>query len=172
MLTLTINPKNKDKFQRLLEFLRQVLSVCDELKIRPILDGSLAVLAYTQNPKLIVNNVNFSFPEKDYPKLSEALNKAGINAEIKEWHVLQARKDDLKVEFSDINYWFSNLGIPIDSDILSLDDLKFRILKLDTLIAFYKGGIDDTKDDPKKVQKHKDMLEKYHLLLQVQRDQR
>jgi hypothetical protein len=42
-------PKNREHFSRLLDFCRQVLALCSELGIEPVLSGSLAVFGYTQS---------------------------------------------------------------------------------------------------------------------------
>lgn len=160
-------PKNKDKYLKLIKFLKEVLPVCQSLNIEPILDGSLAILAHTKSSELIVNDVDFSYPEKDYPRLVKALNRVSINAEVKEWHVLQARKDNLKIEFSDIEHWYK--GIPTRHEILIIDDLKIKMLDLDSLIAYYRKGLDDTKDNRDKKEKYEDILNKYNFLIEFKK---
>lgn len=166
-LSLVIYPKNKSKFNRLQIFLEDVLKVADDLELKPILDGSLAVLVYTKKSDLVVNDIDFSLPEKEFPKFKEALEETGHKAEIKEWHVLQVRKDDLKIEFSDVNFWYSNIGVPIEYDFLEIDDFEIRILKLKTLKAFYKRGLDNTKGDPEKRAKYTDIKKKYEELINI-----
>src|ERR1041384_2382194 len=98
MLTLQRYPKNKEKFIRLLEFFKEILDLCHALNIAPILDGSLAVFAYTRDHEMNVNDVDLSSPESEFPKVSQALEAKGISYKLREWHVLQILKDDLKVE--------------------------------------------------------------------------
>jgi len=49
MITLDGFPQNKDKYIRLFEFFNEILDICNDLNITPILDGSLAVFEYTRN---------------------------------------------------------------------------------------------------------------------------
>jgi hypothetical protein len=103
-------PKNRAHFSRLLEFCKEILSVCNDLGIAPILSGSLAVFAYTRNQAIRVNDIDLACSERDFPRLSRALGERGIAYELKAWHVLQARRDDLKVEFDSLEYWMAGLS--------------------------------------------------------------
>lgn len=104
MIYIDTYPRNKDKVVRLINFLVEVLDACEELKIKPILDGSLTVFLYTKNSQLAINDIDLSYPEKFYTEIQKLLLSKGFKAEIKEWHVLQVRKDDLKIEFGDTDY--------------------------------------------------------------------
>jgi hypothetical protein len=166
MIKLTGFPKNKEKFNRLIEFFKKVLSICTELDISPIVDGSLAVFAYTKNPNITINDIDLSLPESEYPKIMKALENGNIECKMMEWHVLRVLKDDLKIEFGDIEYWFS--GIPIEHQILQIDKYKIKILSLKTLTAFYKRGMEDRlKKVPLEKEKYGALKYKYDLLRSI-----
>ena len=166
MLKINKLPKNKDKFVRLIDFLIEVLNVCKDINVQPVLDGSLAVFLYTKNKDIVVNDIDLSYPEKDYPRIESALIKSGFNAKIQEWHVLQVRKDDLKVEFSDTDYWYP--GVPIEhQEYLVVGEHKLKILKLDSLISFYEIGLKNLKLDEEKQQKYQEVKTKYEMLKKV-----
>lgn len=141
MITLDSFPKNKDFFIRLLEFFKEILDICNDLNIAPILDGSLAVFAYTKNRDIIVNDIDLSFTEAEYPKIIKILEEKEVNYKLREWHVLQVLKDDLKIELGSIEYWLE--GLPIDCETLQIDEYRIKILSLRSLREFYKRGMED-----------------------------
>jgi len=130
------------------------------------LDGSLAVFLYTKNKDVVVNDIDLSYLEKDYPKIESALTKSGFNAKIQEWHVLQVRKDDLRVEFGDTDCWYP--GVPIEyQGYLEVGEHKLKILKLDSLISFYEIGLKNLKLDTEKQQKFSEVKKKYEMLKKI-----
>ena len=141
MVTLHHFPKNKDKFPRLIEFFKEVLDICDELNIAPVLNGSLAVFIYTENQEMNVNDVDLSCSEMDFPGIMNALEARGIEYKLMEWHVLQVLKDDLKVELDSVEYWYKDL--PTDCVTLQVDNHKVNMLTLSSLKEFYRQGMKD-----------------------------
>src|SRR5574341_2101664 len=109
MRTLAHFPKNRDHFMRLMEFFKEVLDICYAFSLTPVLDGSLAVLAYTANQDMSVNDVDLSCSEAEFPKLMGALDDRGIKYKLRDWHVLQILRDDLKIEFGAQEYWYKEL---------------------------------------------------------------
>ena len=109
MIRLSLFPKNKDKFARLIEFCKEILYICDELHIAPVLSGSLAVFAYTQNQDMNVNDVDLSCSETEFPKITNVLIERSVSYKLREWHLLQIFRDDLKVEFDSVEYWYKDL---------------------------------------------------------------
>lgn len=162
MLRLESFPKNKNKFVRLIEFLKVLLDICSELNIAPVLDGSLAVFAYTQNREMIVNDIDLSCSEADFPRIIKALDERAIDYRLKEYHVLQALKDDLKVEFDSAEYWLEDL--PADYVTLQVDDIRIKMLDLDSLKEFYKCGMQASETNENEQAKYGALKEKYSLL--------
>ena len=164
-LTLDGFPKNKDKFVRLIEFFKKTLDICNDLNITPVLDGSLAVFAYTGNQEMNVNDVDLSCPEADFHRIIEALEQKGLNYKLREWHVLQVLQDDLKVDLGSAEYWLKNLQI--DYETLQVDDYRIKMLGLNSLKEFYKRGMDDRATKADERMKYEALKEKYELLNSV-----
>jgi hypothetical protein len=141
MITLNHFPKNKDKFVRLIEFFKVVLNICDELSITPLLNGSMAVFAYTEDQKMNVNDVDLSCSETEFPRIINILEERGIGYKLREWHVLQVLRDDLKVELDSMEYWYK--GLPIECETLQMDNYEVNMLSLSSLMEFYRQGMRD-----------------------------
>ena len=89
MITLDHFPENKEQFIRLIGFLKEVLELLDDLCISPILNGSLAVLAYTQDQDMSVHDVDLPCSEAEFSRIIDVLDEKGLSYRLKEWHVLQ-----------------------------------------------------------------------------------
>ena len=139
MIRLKHFPKNKDKFMRLIEFLKEILDICHGLGISPVLDGSLAVFVYTEDQDLNVNDVDLACSETEFPKIIRALEERSIRYQLREWQVLQILKDDLKIELDSMEYWYKDL--PKVYDILQIDHHKVNMLSVHSLREFYRQGM-------------------------------
>ena len=147
MLQITIFPSNKDFFVRLLDFCKEVINICDEKKVEPILYGSLAVLIYTENSKMNVNDIDMLIREKDFAKIIKVLKERKIKYNHDEkWHVLQVLKDDLKIEFDSIDFWQREL--PQDFKEVNLCEKRMKILSLRTLKKIYEKASEISQDNP------------------------
>lgn len=69
----------------------------------------MAVRAFTQDLTITVRDIDLNCSEDEFPRLQHALEETGIFCEIQQWHVLQARRDGLKVEFSAIEFWMRGI---------------------------------------------------------------
>ena len=164
MITLNYFPKNKGKFIRLVEFCKAVLDICHGLNISPVLDGSLAVFAYTQDQDMDVNDVDLACSETDFPKIIHALEERRISYKLKEWHVLQIWNDDLKIELDSVEYWYKDL--PMDYEILQIDHYKIIMLGLDSLRELYRQGMAEcaTKTEENEKIRYQALKVKYEAL--------
>ena len=153
MITLSHSPTNSDKFARLIEFLKEVLDICSELDISPVLEGSLAVFAYTQDTEMTVNDVDLACSEKEFSKMISILEGRRIDYKLREWHVLQILKDDLKVELGSMEYWYKDL--PINYETLRIDNYSIKMLALNSLKEFYRQGLKDRMHKPEETEKLK-----------------
>jgi hypothetical protein len=137
-------PQNAEHFSRLLEFCKEVLALCDDLGITPTLSGSLAVFGYTQDPAMQVNDIDLACSEQEFPRLGRALEAKGIACRLKGYHVLQARRDDLKVEFDSSEYWMA--GLPETYHTLVVGGCAFQVVTLSSLTELYRRGYEATAD--------------------------
>jgi hypothetical protein len=171
-MKLSKTPQNEEKFLRLYDFFREILDICHGIGVYPILEGSLAVFLYTGNDELVVDDIDLSHSEKHFPKIVEALVEHDISAEIKEWHELEARRDDLKVEFGDPDYW--RPGVPIESDDdVEIGNHKVDVLRFDSLISSYEIDVRRLRKETLyrfpfgKRQKYLDVKKTYQLLVKT-----
>lgn len=164
MIRLDYFPKNKDKFIKLIEFCKDVLDICKELDVTPVLDGSLAVFAYTKNQELSVDDVDLSCSEADFPRIIRVLEERKISYQLREWHVLQILKDELKIELDSREYWYQDLQS--DYEILQIDTPTINMLSLNSLREFYRRGMEDRakKTDEHEKQKYESLKVKYEAI--------
>ena len=153
MVVLNHFPKDKDRFLRLIEFCKEVLNICNDLGIAPILNGSLAVFAYTGSEDINVNDVDLACSETEFPKIITALQERSISYKLKEWHVLQIWKDDLKVELDSIEYWYKDLSMV--GETLQIGEYKINMLNLNSLKELYGRGMRDTIDKTEENERRK-----------------
>lgn len=160
-------PQNSEHFSRLLAFYRDIDRVCHDLHITPLLSGSLAVFAYTRNQMMRVNDLDLACSESAFPRLSDALAAHGMASEVKAWHVLQVRREGLKVEFDSIEHWFA--GVATGYDTLSIDECVFNVVELSSLRELYRRGLEEVmqRHDAGRGARYAAIAEKYALLSAV-----
>jgi hypothetical protein len=167
MITLSHFPGNKEKFVRLIEFLKEILDICGELNIAPLLNGSLAVFAYTGNHEMEVNDVDLACAETDFQRIISVLEEREIGYKLKEWHVLQILRNDLKVELDSVEHWYK--GLPMNYETLQVDNHQVRMLGLDGLKEFYRRGLSNTveKTDANEKMKYAALKSKFEALERI-----
>ena len=167
MIVLDYFPKNKDRFLRLIEFCKEVLDICSDLGLSPILNGSLAVFAYTKDRTMMVNDVDLACSEKEFPKIISVLEERSIRYKLKEWHVLQIWKDDLKVELDSLEYWYKDLSTV--GETLQIDNHRINMVSLKNLQEFYQRGMKETaaKMEDNERRKYEALKGKYETLEKV-----
>jgi len=158
----SMNSQTDERFSRLLAFADDVLAVCDALGIDPFLDGSMAVKALTQDPTIPVRDIDLNCSEAEFPRLQRALEEAGIFCEIQDWHVLQARREGLKVEFAATEIWLQGITGPYET--LQLGSRTIRMVNRDALRELYQRGFDATAGIPSEREKHEKIAAKLRVL--------
>lgn len=159
------HPHNNIFFARLLVFFKEILDICNDLDISPILVGSVAVLAYTKDPAIDVYDVDLAIPEAEYARITKIFEEKSIEYKLRNHHVLQAKRGDLKVELDSIEYWFRS--IPLDCDTVQVDEHRVQILGLPSLTKFYAQGMEDRlkkSADPNERAKFEALRAKHTLL--------
>ena len=155
---------NGEHVSRLLAFCREVMAVCTELGIAPVLSGSLAVFGYTQDGTMEIHDIDLACSALEFPRLQCALGAQGIHSELRPWHVLQALRDDLKVEFDSMEYWLADL--PGEYQTLVVDGVRFKVMGLSGLRELYRRGLEATCGEVEG-EKHLAIAEKYEALCAV-----
>jgi hypothetical protein len=165
------HPRNWEHVLKLLEFGKQIVAICSELDIHPILSGSLAVFGYTQRQEMAVNDIDLACSELAFPRLSLALETHGIAHTLKPWRVLQVHKGALKVEFDSLEHWMAGLPDVYDTfDTLIIDGYTFNVVSLATLRELYRRGLADTANQSDEVNqaKYAAIAGKYEALCSIQ----
>ncbi len=151
-----------DRVSQLLAFANDVLTVCDALGIDPVLDGSMAVRAFTQDLTITVRDIDLNCSEDEFPRLQRVLEETGIFCEIQDWHVLQARRDGLKVEFSAIEFWMDGISGPYET--LQVGNRAVRMVSRGALRELYQRGFDATAGVVSEREKHEKIAAKLRAL--------
>ena len=164
MIEVTAAPGNEQHFSRLMAFARDMLSVCDDIGLVPFLDGSLAVFAYTQDAGMDVHDLDLNCSEAWFPRLLQALESQGFDAKVTDWHVLQVRRDGLKVEFGATEYWMQE--IPDAPETARIGDIRLAMVSLDDLRKLYRRGLVATSETgaDQDAPKHRAIAKKLRLL--------
>jgi len=159
-------PKNKERFAKLIGFFKTILDICEDLNISPVVDGSLAVFAHTKDKYINVNDVDLSISEAEYPKIMSALKGKRIKYRLREWHVLEVLKDDLKVGFGSAERW--SRGLPTNYETLQIGSYKIKMLSHTGLIKQYRVAMRDKKkksyENAREATKYLALKEKYEML--------
>ena len=87
--------------------------------------------------------------------------------ELKAWHVLQAHKDGLKVEFDSIEHWMAALWE--ECDTLIIDGYSFKVVGLSSLRELRRRGLEAvaSQSNELKPAKYLAIAEKYTILCTV-----
>ncbi len=159
MIVLDEYPLNKKHFFKLKEFFKEVVQILKEAKSKPVLYGSLGVLAHTNDRTIEVNDIDLLVKEKYFEKIIELLEEKDVGfRHDKKWHVLQIFKEDLKIEIDSIDYWQPKLAK--EYDIIKIDGLKMKILTLKSLKEVYRKASESSDDKPEENRKKLELLEK------------
>lgn len=164
------HPQNQEHWTELQSFACEIIAICADLAIVPVLSGSLAVFAYTRQA-IPVNDIDLACSEADFPRLSAALTGQGIRTTLKAWHVLQAWRGALKVEFDAWEYWMADLPTT-EADTLVIDGLTCRMVCLSNLKELYRRGLVATagQEDAINQAKYAAIREKYTALCAIEAD--
>ena len=76
-----IYPVNKEHFEKLIPIAQEIIFLCKENKITPIIYGSFAHFYYTKDNSLNVNDIDFLIPKSKFSKILREVKKK-IRAEI------------------------------------------------------------------------------------------
>lgn len=122
----------------------------------------MALRAHTQDAAIQVGDIDLNCSETVFPELQRGLGDAGIFCEVQPWHVLQARRDGLKVEFGATEHWMQGITGPFET--LELGNRTIRMVNRDALRELYQRGYDATVVDPAEREKHKKIAVKLQAL--------
>lgn len=135
-------PANKESFQKLLEFGKQILDICDKLEIMPIVYGSLAYFFYTEDETLPVNDIDFLVPESFFSDLMKELDKLeGVKYKKMPYHSIESFKGEMEIDLDSIEYFLDPRSR--EEAIMEINEMKFHIINKDSLIDIYQEALDN-----------------------------
>jgi hypothetical protein len=157
-----IFPKNKNKFVKLIGFAKEIIGICQKLKIVPIIYGSYAYFIYTNNEHINVNDIDFYISEKNFNKITKILDEKKIKYHHdKKWRTIQVFKDDLKIELDSIEKWYGyNHKNKNPFNKFHFYGNPIKILSLEALTKIYKRA-SEVSNKPKKNLKKYQALKKF-----------
>lgn len=158
-------PKNKKLFRALIPFAKNIISLCNEAGIKPVIYGSFAHFYHTKDNGMKVNDIDLWIPEKKYPKLIKLLEANKIRYKyFPKWHTLIIKNGKLKVEVDSIDYWYRDLKHkPFQ---MTFDKIKFygppvKVIKLSALEKFYEVALAQSDKTKNKVKRRIKALETF-----------
>jgi len=138
-ITVTEYPKNESHVRNLTLLCNRILDVCTELEFSPVLSGSMAVFAYTKRRDFEVRDFDLSCPESYFTRLKAALKERSLAVTITDWHVLQVRDGELKVEFDSQEFWMA--ALKRQTRFVDLYGMQLKIIGCAALQELYRRGV-------------------------------
>jgi hypothetical protein len=99
------SPSNKQHFQKLVPFAKEIMILLKKNKISSVIYGSYAHFYYTQDETMKVNDLDIMIPnsEKNFPRIVEILKDSEIKFKyFPKWETLIIKKGKLKVEIDSV----------------------------------------------------------------------
>lgn len=162
---INILPKNKEHFKKLIPFAQEIIKICRENKIDPIIYGSFSHFVHTKDKTMNVNDIDLIIPKKDLPKIANILKRKKIKSKYyPQYNTIIIEKGKLKVEIDDIGRGRKT----ISDDKLSkniFDKVDFygvpvRIIRLNQLEEMYSYAYNNSREDKAKILEKIKRLEK------------
>lgn len=135
-------PVNKDFFQNILSFAEQILAICKELRVTPIVYGSLAYFFHTEDETLPVNDIDFLVPESSFAALMDGISKIkGVKYQKMPYHSIEVFKDGIELDFDSMEHFLGKR--PKDSTCIEINAIELQILNRDSLASIYQEALDN-----------------------------
>jgi hypothetical protein len=162
---MNIYPSNKEHFKNLIPFAKEIISICKENQIHPIIYGSFAHFYFTKDENMKVNDIDMIIPKKDFPKIRELLMK-NIKAKIiPDGGTIIIKSGKLKVELDEVGDGYKTLNEKsLSKNIFNKIDFygtEVRMITLKQLEEIYPVAYNRSHDDKAKILKKIKHLEKF-----------
>lgn len=155
---ITYYPQNKEYFENLLSFYEILFKLCENLKIKPIVYGSLAYAFYTQDKEISINDIDLLVEEKNFDKIINELGKySDLTFEITTYNSLKVFLNGVKITFDSIKHYYYDESLLPDFIEVEINNHKFTIVSLDSLKIIYSKWVENI---PIKREQYKKKLEK------------
>jgi hypothetical protein len=131
---------------RFKSFCEEVLSICDEVGVTPIIYGSLAVRHYTGDESIPVNDLDFLVPDACLGSVLAILNDREIEHSFdSEWRSLILLKGGSKIELDSIELYHPGEH---HFDCFDFFGLSLKVIGLTALKAVYDEAAFNDPENP------------------------
>ena len=115
------------KLDELLSFGKEIISICKENGVTPIIYGSYLFRHYIKDKNVIPHDIDFYVPKDFNEKMIKVLDKKNIKYKhLKEWHCLMIYSGDLKVDLDEIDYLYHG---PNDFKKFNFEGIQIKALR-------------------------------------------
>ena len=161
-----IYPKNKEYFKELIPFTKEIIQICKENKIRPIIFGGFAHFYHTKDKKMKVNDIDILIPKKDSKKLIKLLEENKIKFKYyPKWATIIIKKGKLKVDVDNLTVGYKTLkNSSLSKDIFNKIDfygVNVDVITLKQLEEIYPIAYKRSQEDKARILKKIKHLEKF-----------
>jgi len=166
MKTITIYPKNKEYFKKLIPFAQKIIMICKDAGANPIIYGSFAHFVYTQDKSMKVNDIDLILPKKYFPKAIKLLRKNKIKyiRYYPEWSGI-IKKGKLKVEIDEVGKDYKTISEKsLSKNIFNKIDFygtEVKMITLKHLEEIYPVAYKRSREDKAKILEKIKHLEKF-----------
>ena len=146
MEKISIYPRNKAKYLRLLAFCKEILVICKELGVTPVAWGGIAYFAYTKDKNVTLHDIDFLVPERYIPKVIDVLKKKRMRYHYNSyWQELRIFHKGLRVELDPMETYLKGRQ---DLKEFQFGSVHLKVLGLDSLKGVYKHAAKVSHDKP------------------------
>ncbi len=138
--TLVVEPANRENFNELWPLCVDALEIVRSLGVEPVMNASMAVLAYCQDPTLEVHDIDLSCSGAYFDAISELAATRQIDCELQEWGVLELHRGHVKVEFDEAEQWMQ--GLRGDTETVLIRSTEVTMVSRADLATLYQRGVD------------------------------
>ncbi len=145
------------KISKLSSFGKEIILLCQEMGVTPIIYGSYLYKYYTKDKGTIPHDIDFYVPKGFNEKMIIILNERKIKYKhLEEWHCLMIHKGGVKVDLDEIEYLYHG---PKRFKNFEFEGIPIKALSLEGLMSIYKESIKKS-DEPDKYRAKYEALKK------------
>jgi len=96
-------PRNENHFKRLVPFAKEIISICENIGVYPLIYGSFAHFYYTQDDSLNVNDIDFLIPNRKFKRILNEMKKRFKGRIILDGDTIILKKGNLIIELDSSN---------------------------------------------------------------------
>jgi len=137
-----VQPANSDSFHELLAFAGEILKLCRELSVVPIVYGGLAYLYYTEDESISVRDLDLLVPESAFPDFIRLLDQQNdLTCKLMPYHSLEVFKGDFEIDLDATGHFLGTRSSKTEQ--VEIAGMLFHMINLESLIGIYQEGLDN-----------------------------